>query len=74
MVGVSFPKNRVVTSLTGAEVIEAALPVSFDEFRMTLDYHEESSLTHYRLQQLPKKLEEIVSMLGRISKKLDRDG
>lgn len=62
------------TSLTGEEVLEATVPVSFDEFRMTLDYHEESSLTHYRLQQLPKKLEEIVSMLGRISKKLDPEG
>ena len=61
------------TSLTGEDMLEAIIPVSFDEFRMTLDYNEESSLTHYRLQQLPKKLEQIQSALQHISNKLGSD-
>jgi len=60
-------------SLNGGGIMEVIVPVSFDEFRMTLDYNEESSLTHYRLQQLPKKLDQIQSALEHISNKLKPD-
>lgn len=56
--------------LTGGCIMETIVPVSFDEFRMTLDYSEESSLTHYRLQKLPEKLDKIEKALNQISGKL----
>lgn len=47
--------------------IEVIVPVSFDEYRTTLDYSHESSKTHFELQKIPKQLDKIESSISKIA-------
>jgi hypothetical protein len=46
---------------------DVIVPVSFDEYRTTLDYSHESSKTHYELQKIPKQLNNIEASLNKIA-------
>ncbi len=60
-------------TLTGENKMEVIVPVSFDEFRTTLDYSHETSKTNYKLQQLPDKFDQIKKSLDNIAHSLNHE-